>query len=96
MKTTTEKTLFQFIKENLDELIEAKINIENKETGYVYLHVDGTFQEGQNNQYGYREVEAFGGSAENKKDAIRQLQEIIDFAPFDCSFANLKVYLKDK
>jgi len=86
--------LAKFIRENLEELVSLKLNILNHEKGFIYLHPDGDFREGRNNEYGQRSVAGFGGYADNEYMAVKDLQNIINMEPYDYENPNLKKYLK--
>lgn len=85
--------LAKFIRQNLDELVEFKLKMNNKQIGFVYLHPDGELREGRNDQYGQSIVCAFGGASQNRFSAIKELQEIINTEPYDNDDSELKGYL---
>jgi len=83
----------QFIRQNIEELVERKTSILNYEKGYIYLHKDGYFQSGSNDQFGQRSVYDFGGYCNSSKEAIEKLQYMIDREPYE--FADdLKKFIK--
>jgi hypothetical protein len=75
----------EFIRKNMDELVERKTSILNQEKGYVYLHTDGHFQYGSTDQFGQSQVRGFGGYCKSVKEAIEQLQYFVDVEPYEFS-----------
>jgi flagellar hook assembly protein FlgD len=92
MEITGKSIYAQFVRKNLNTLVEKKINILNKENGYIYLHKDGDFREGNNTMQGQNSVSAFGGYEKTKKKAIKNLQYLIDREPFEQESIELKKY----
>jgi hypothetical protein len=69
--------LAEYVRQNLEKLVNAKMNILNPEKGYIYLHIDGELREGRNNEYGQSSVSGFGGISSNRFTAIGELQRLI-------------------
>jgi hypothetical protein len=84
----------QFIRQNIEELVERKTSILNYEKGYIYLHKDGDFQSGSNDQFGQSSVYDFGGYCNSSKEAIEKLQYMIDTEPYEFS-NDLKGYINN-
>lgn len=100
MKTTSEKftikgssILANYIRQNLNEIVQKKIDLLNSERGFLYLHEDGDLREGTTDQYGYRDIVSFGGKSANEYSAIAGLQNQIDLYSDDSLHEELETYL---
>ena len=69
--------LAEYVRQNIIELTNKKINILNERNGYIYLHRSGELKEGRNNEKGQSSVFDFGGICRNKYTAVGELQRII-------------------
>ena len=69
--------LAEYVRQNIIELTNKKINILNERNGYIYLHSNGELKEGRNYEQGQSSVFNFGGICRNKYTAIREIQRII-------------------
>lgn len=70
-------SLAEYVSQNLEKLVDAKMKILNEEHGYVYLHSDGELREGRNNEQGQSSVADFGGKSKNKYTAIGEIQRMV-------------------
>ena len=100
MKTASQKfqikgesILARYIRKNLDEIVQRKIDLLNAEKGFLYLDTDGDFREGVTDQYGYKFIARFGGKSANEYSAIIDLQRKIDLYPDDWLHEELELFL---
>ena len=71
----------EFIRQNIEEIVDRKVNMLNPSQGFLYFHPDGDFIEGRKSEYGQTIVAMFGGSSYNEQSAIEDLQYYIDTEP---------------
>lgn len=90
-KITGNSIYARFIRQNLDEIVERKMNILNFQKGFLYITEYGDFKEGSNDQYGHSAIASFGGWSYNEHSAVKKLQQIIDMEPFDADMYNGKL-----
>ncbi|TXK52409.1 hypothetical protein FVR03_01445 [Pontibacter qinzhouensis] len=90
-----DSTYAKFIKQNLEKIVDMKINMDNPQKGYVYVHEDGRLLEGNKEQFGQNSAADFGGYSSTEKDAINELQYLIENEPFgENAFQKLKKHLQ--